>query len=118
MRRTFIQTREFSKQWDRLGFDDDDLRRLEAEILFDPKQFPVMQGTGGLRKMRFAYRNEGKSGSVRVCYVDFVVAETIYLITAYPKNKKDNLSAAECGEIRKVIDALRNSLEEHYGKRI
>lgn len=55
---------------------------------------------------------------MRVCYVDFVVAETIYLITAYPKNKKDNLSAAECREIRKVIDALRNSLEEHYGKRI
>ena len=41
-----------------------------------------MQGTGGLRKVRFALENRGKSGSVRVVYVDFVVYETIYLITA------------------------------------
>lgn len=47
-----------------------------------------MQGTGGLRKVRFALENRGKSGSVRVVYVDFVVYETIYLITAYTKNEK------------------------------
>ena len=47
-----------------------------------------MQGTGGLRKMRFAFEGAGKSGSVRECYVDFVIHETVYLITVYPKNKK------------------------------
>lgn len=62
------------------------------ELLSNPSGYPVIKGTGGLRKIRFSFENEGKSGGVRVCYVDFVVEETIYLITVYPKSEKDNLS--------------------------
>ena len=69
MTRTFIQTAEFSKCWDYLGLDDDDLRRLEYEILSNPKAGPVIRGTGKLRKMRFAFDGRGKSRSARVCYV-------------------------------------------------
>lgn len=110
MTRTFIQTKEFSKNWDKLGFNDSDLRRLEEELIHNPTAFPVVQGTGGLRKMRLAFENRGKRGGVRVCYVDFLVEETIYLITVYPKNEKDNLSDAECHEIKKMIELLRASL--------
>ena len=59
MTRTFIQTDEFVKQWALLGFNDDDLRRLELMIMRNPEVGPVMQGTGGLRKMRFAYEGRG-----------------------------------------------------------
>lgn len=110
MTRTFIQTKEFSKNWDKLGFKDSDLRRLELELINASSVFPVIKGTGGLRKMRFSQENEGKSGGARVCYVDFVVEETIYLITVYSKGEKDNLSNAERNEIKKVIEVLRASL--------
>ena len=33
MTRAFIQTAEFSRNWDRLGFDDEDLRLLELDIM-------------------------------------------------------------------------------------
>ncbi len=112
MFRTFIQTHEFSKNWDRLGFNDDDLRKLELQLLKDPSAFPVIQGTGGLRKMRFSMKNRGKSGSVRVCYVDFVFEKVIYLITVYLKNEKDNLTPSECNGIRKVIELLKMSLKQ------
>lgn len=111
MTRTFIQTSEFVKNWQALGFTDNDLRRLELELLKKTNAGAVMQGTGGLRKMRFAFEGTGKSGSARVCYVDFVTHETIYLITAYPKNKKDNLSKEERNEIKKLIQALETSLK-------
>lgn len=111
MTRTFIQTLEFVKNWQQLGFTDDDLRRLELEILRNPKTGDVVPGTGGLRKMRFAFEGVGKSGSTRVCYVDFVIHETVYLITVYPKSKKDNLSKAERNEIKKLIDILENSVQ-------
>lgn len=52
MIRTFIQTTEFSRNWDKLGFSDDDLRLLELDIMKHPDKYPVMQGTGGLRKAR------------------------------------------------------------------
>lgn len=110
MTRTFIQTKEFSKNWDRLGFSNDDLKRLELEIMVDPSRFPIMKGTGGLQKMRFSFENEGKSGGVRICYVDFIVEETIYLITVYPKNEKDNLSQAERNDIKKAVELLKKSL--------
>lgn len=110
MKRTFIQTREFVKSWEQLNLNDDDLRRLEWGILKDPKVGTVIRGTGKLRKMRFAYRNEGKSGSLRICYVDFTEIETVYLITVYPKSKKDNLSQEERNNIKNMIRILERSL--------
>ena len=110
MTRTFIQKDEFIKNWELLGMTDDDLRRLELVIMKNPQVGPVIQGTGKLRKMRFAFENKGKSGSSRVCYVDFLIHETVYLITVYSKNEKDNLSKAERNEIKKFIDILEKRL--------
>ena len=93
-----------------MGLTDEDLRRLGNEILKDPTAGAVMQGTGGLRKLRFALDNRGKSGSARVCYVDIVLRETIFLITAYPKNEKENLSKAERNNIRTIIEHLEQTL--------
>ncbi len=62
----------FDKQWRAMGLDDNDLQALQIELLKDPQIGSVIQGTGKLRKMRFAFPNRGKSGSSRVLYVDFV----------------------------------------------
>ena len=96
-----------------MGLDDHDLKRLQEELLADPKVGAVMRGTGGVRKMRFAFEQKGKSGSVRVIYVDFEVYEKIFLITAYPKNEKDNLTDSERNEIRQMIHALEEQLKEN-----
>ena len=110
MTRTFIQTLEFVKNWGNLGFTDDNLRRLEWEILQNPKRGDIIPGTGRLRKMRFAREDAGKSGGVRICYVDFEEKRTVYLITVYSKNRKDNLSPSECQQIRKLIVFLEKLL--------
>jgi len=57
------------------------------------------------------------SGSGRVAYVDFTVHETIYLITAYSKNEKDNLSKAERNAIAKMIVRLEQGLKEQENTR-
>lgn len=110
MQRTFIELPQFTRCWKSMGLNDADLRRLQNEIINAPNIGAVMQGTGGLRKMRFSYDDRGKSGSSRVCYVDIVVKETVFLITAYPKNEKDNLSKAERNNIKKVIEQLERTL--------
>ena len=71
-----------------------------------------MKETGGVRKMRFALEHWGKSGSIRVIYVDFEAYEKIFLITAYPKNERDNLSKAERNELRELVCVLENHLKE------
>ena len=100
----------FDKQWRAMGLDDNDLQALQIELLKDPQIGSVIQGTGKLRKMRFAFPNRGKSGSSRVLYVDFVLAETIYLIFAYSKNEKDNLTDEERNNIKKMIAKIEQSL--------
>lgn len=95
-----------------LGLNDDDLRRLQEEILLDPKTGIVMKETGGVRKMRFTFEHRGKSGSIRVIYIDFEIYEKIYLLTAYSKNEKDNLSKAERNELRELVKVLENQLKE------
>lgn len=108
--KTFIQTQVFSRRWDELGLDDECLRKLELEILKNPHKFPVMKGTGGLRKARVPIGKRGKSGGARVCFVDFVFAETVYFITVYTKKEKANLSKEECAAINKAIQVLEKSL--------
>ena len=106
---------EFDRQWKAMGLGDDDLQRLQVELLIDSRHAVVIPKTGGLRKMRFALPNRGKSGSVRVAYVDFAEYGIIYLITAYPKNKKDTLSDRECKEIKRLIELLEQTIRRRRG---
>lgn len=116
MTRTFVELPIFQKKWKAMGLDDKDLKRLQEELVADPKIGAVMQGTGGIRKMRFAFEQRGKSGSVRIIYVDFEVYEKIYLITAYPKNEKDNLTQSERNELREMIGILERQLKENENR--
>ena len=110
MYKEFIILPEFDKQWKAMNLTDDDLRRLEDLILENPELGDVMQGTGGLRKLRFSFSDRGKSGSSRVCYINIVRKEKIFLITAYPKKVKDNLSKAERNNIKQLVEILKSSV--------
>jgi hypothetical protein len=102
---SFIDLAPFDRVWKELNLDDDEHAALEDEILTDPERFPVMRGTDGLRKMRFAPRswNTGKSGALRVLYVVFAIHGTVLLVTAYTKSEKVNLTAAEKQTINDLI---------------
>lgn len=112
MTREFVMLPEFDKQWKAIGLTDKELKSLQEELTVDPQKGKLMQGTGGLRKIRVAFDGRGKSGSARVCYVDFMVYERIYLITAYTKNDKDNLSNEEKNDIKSLIKLLESSISD------
>lgn len=112
MTREFITLPSFEIKWKNLGLTDDDKRRLENDLLGNPQIGAVMSGTGGVRKLRFAFENRGKSGSMRIIYVDFEVAEKIFFVDAYQKSEKDNLSKAERNDMKKVVELIELSLEK------
>jgi hypothetical protein len=93
--------------------NDDDLRALQIAIMTDPNRPPVISGTGGLRKLRFAPERwtSGKSGAARVCYVYFAEFSMALLAIAFSKNEKENLSRAERNQIKKVVDRIRQELK-------
>ena len=110
MTRTFIEVPLFSKRWKEIGLGEDELRALQIMLLKDPVSGPIMEGTGGIRKVRFPLQNRGKSGSVRVCYTDFAEYEVIYLITAFQKKSQENLPEEEKSILKKLVKSLREKL--------
>ena len=109
---TFIHLEGFSEDWQDLGFDDLDLQALEIILMAAPIGPPVISGTGGLRKLRFARaeRNQGKRGGARVCYVFFDEFKKVLLVQAYGNSDKDDLEPAEKRALRQLIERVHTDL--------
>ena len=113
MTRTFIEVPIFTKRWEELGLGYDDLIELQDFLLKNPSAGAIMEGTGGIRKIRFALdNNKGKSGGIRVCYVDFNEYEVIYLITAFAKTEQENLTDNEKAVLKKLVKELKEEVSK------
>jgi hypothetical protein len=86
--------------------DEDAVRELENRLVADPHVGPVIPGTNGARKMRFALPGRGKSGSARVVYVYIEVRGRIYCLLAYRKNVRENLTPEMKRALIRVIAAI------------
>ena len=106
MTREFIYTEIFDKRWREIGLTDDDLAELEKYIMDNPNAGDMIEGTGGTVKLRFALPGKGKSGGVRVIYIDLLKYEKVYLITAYPKSQKDNMTDNEKAAVKQVVKRI------------
>jgi hypothetical protein len=76
-------------------YTDEDIRELQNYLLKNPESGDVIQGSGGVRKLRWAAMNKGKSGGARIIYFYAKSKQWIYLLFAYPKNTKINLTPSE-----------------------
>lgn len=71
-----------------------------------PKAGDLIEGTGGIRKLRWGRSGRGKRGGVRVIFYYHSELMPLYLLTLFAKNKQDNLSKAERNELAKLVDIL------------
>jgi hypothetical protein len=85
---------------------ESDIRELECTLLENPREGPVMRGTGGVRKVRAAAEGRGKRGSARVIYLYVEARETIYFLLCFPKNKQANLTPEQTRRIRLLVAQL------------
>lgn len=88
--------------------DDGAQRALEQKLCEDPEAGDVIEGTGGIRKVRVALPGRGTRGGARVVYFFRAAKARIYLILVYAKNRKDSLTHAEKNEMRKLVTRLED----------
>lgn len=88
---------------------DDELKELQHTLIAKPDKGDLIQGTGGLRKIRMALGNQGKSGGARIIYF-LATAEKVYLILAYPKSVKDSLTPAEKAALKTLTHQLKGEV--------
>ncbi|MBI1785641.1 type II toxin-antitoxin system RelE/ParE family toxin [Candidatus Sumerlaeota bacterium] len=103
MKAIFVETREFTKRIARF-LTDRLYARLQNDLMRMPDMGDVIQGSGGLRKVRIADRNRGKGkrGGARVIYLYVPEARWFLLLDVYGKNEKEDLGTAE----KKILSRL------------
>ena len=90
--------------------DDEGLRVFQNALMDNPEAGDVIEGAGGLRKVRHAdpRRGKGKRGGLRVIYYWWNGRRQFWLFTLYDKDEMDDLSAKE----RKALkDMLKREME-------
>ncbi len=88
------------------------LRTLEQLIGQKPNAGPVIAGTGGLRKLRFALPgNRGKSGGCRIGYAVFPEIGRVLMIANFTKDEQANFTAAQKATIRRVLDEYKKGFK-------
>ncbi|KAF0107224.1 MAG: RelE-like Cytotoxic translational repressor of toxin-antitoxin stability system [Hyphomonadaceae bacterium] len=100
-------TRSFQKAAAKL-LSDSEFESLIEFVANFPESGAIIQGSGGLRKLRWAYGNTGKSGGARVIYYYFKNEFEAYLIDLYGKSKKESLSKAELKILVKLVEGIKH----------
>lgn len=102
----FIETPIFTKRLREL-LTDESYAAFQRQLAERPDLGDVIEGTGGIRKVRVASSGHGKRGGSRVIYYHFTSASQIALLLIYPKNEKDDLSADERKVLKQIIERWR-----------
>jgi hypothetical protein len=102
----FIETHVFTRLITEL-VDDDAYAELQKLLADNPEAGDLIQGTGGLRKIRLAAKGHSKRGGARVIYYYFISRSHIAMLLAYPKNAKDDLTAAQKKALKALIEHWR-----------
>jgi len=99
----FIESAAFTKRL-RDVLDDDAYAEFQTHLAIHPDAGAVIQGAGGLRKVRWAASGRGKRGGARVIYYFADEKAQIWLLLIYAKNAKDDLSAAEKRQLKELVE--------------
>lgn len=107
----FVSTQSFEGSAKRL-LTEEDHRALELFLLEVPRRGRLIPRTGGFRKVRFARpsRREGKRGGIRVIYYFLEGRDRIYLLLAYEKSVKANLTRDEEHQLRRIAQQLEGEV--------
>lgn len=100
---SFVETRLFTKLVQEY-LTDEDYAALQRALMTQPGSGPVIPGTGGVRKLRWAAPGRGKRGGYRVIYYLRKANGVIWMLTMYPKNVSENISAHVLRQIREEVE--------------
>lgn len=98
-----IETSVFTRRIKEL-MSDDEYKELQEALVTRPEMGAIIQGTGGLRKVRWKLESTGKSGGVRAIYYWVTADEQIYMLYVYPKSEQENLTAEQKKALKLIVE--------------
>lgn len=108
---TVIETPSFIR--DAKGnMDDNERNELITFLAYNPTAGNILEGTGGVRKVRWAREGGGKSGGFRIVYFFYSMDIPLFALGLFAKNEKSNVSKADRNELKKLSALL---VEQYTG---
>jgi len=104
----FIESKLFEKLREKY-LEDDSYRQLQNFLLAQPLAGDVIQGTGGLRKLRWSANGKGKRGGIRTIYLFITEKSHIHLLTLYAKNEVADLTEQEKKILKSIVEELKDA---------
>jgi hypothetical protein len=83
--------------------EDEQYRELQSVLIENPKTGAVIQGSGGLRKIRWRIAGQGKRGGIRVIYYGTTRRDEIYMLYVYSKNVQSDLTRDQLRQLRQTV---------------
>ncbi|NOX43793.1 MAG: type II toxin-antitoxin system RelE/ParE family toxin [Gammaproteobacteria bacterium] len=105
---TVVELPEFQRKSSKL-LSTDEKESIINYLATHPAAGDIMQGTGGIRKLRWSAQGKGKSGGVRVIYYHHNETIPLFLLTVFGKGEKANITKAEGKELAKLTAILVKS---------
>ena len=102
---TVIETPSFLRDAKKL-LDDEEREALVTYLSSNPRAGVLIKGTGGVRKVRWARDDTGKSGAYRVIYFFHSMEIPLFILNVFAKNEKANISQAERNELKQLAGLL------------
>jgi hypothetical protein len=99
----FFETPVFTRLIQKL-INDEEYHLLQLQLSVRPESGDFIKGSGGIRKLRWAGSGCGKLDGIRVIYYYFTEDEQIYMLYAYPKSKKDDLTANQLKQLKQLVE--------------
>jgi hypothetical protein len=107
---TVVELPEFRRRAQQL-LSENEAQLLVSYLAEFPQAGTLIEGTGGIRKVRWAREGMGKRGGVRVIYYFHSERMPLYLLTVFGKNERADLSMAErvalAKFVKRLVDAAR-----------
>jgi len=98
-----IETSIFTKRIKEL-MPDEVYRELQNTIVAYPESGKLIQGSGGLRKIRWGTASIGKRGGVRAIYYFATSKNQIFMLMVYAKNERSDLTKEQLSLLKKVVE--------------
>ncbi|SEP46067.1 RelE toxin of RelE / RelB toxin-antitoxin system [Rhodospirillales bacterium URHD0017] len=106
-----VETPEFLSATRKL-MTEEERATLVDHLAYNPMAGDLIQGTGGVRKLRWRLEGRGKRGGARVIYFYYSADVPVFALTAFAKNERTDLSQKERNDLRQ----LTRLLVETYGR--
>jgi hypothetical protein len=97
----FIESSLFTARLREL-LSDEAYSALQVHLVASPEAGDLIQGSGGLRKVRWAESGMGKRGGVRVIYYHVTADSQIRMLLIYAKRSQQDLLPEQMSELRKL----------------